>query len=225
MSAAPRASRRSRSKPIRKYDATAVRSKKTNSRTRSRAHASPTIARHEQHHPGPEPARLARRPVLVLEVPAAGTRRRRRTPPRRSRSPAARTARRARRARGPGAARASAPTGRRPRRRRRPARPARPRRRPPRTRPPPLPRRARVGFTVAPDAPVPCSESGGTDRRLRAPPIVHSVPGFRAQSSMDVAAGRLTSRAAQLPSEVPAGQRWCDVRTSPAGPHVRRRHH
>jgi hypothetical protein len=44
ISAAPRASRRSRSNPIRKYDATAVRSKKTNSRTRSRAHARPTIA-------------------------------------------------------------------------------------------------------------------------------------------------------------------------------------
>jgi hypothetical protein len=44
ISAAPRASRRSRSKPIRKYDATAVRSKNTNSSTRSRAHASPTIA-------------------------------------------------------------------------------------------------------------------------------------------------------------------------------------
>jgi hypothetical protein len=44
ISAAVRDSRRSRSKPMRKYEQTAVRSKNTNTSTRSCAVANPTIA-------------------------------------------------------------------------------------------------------------------------------------------------------------------------------------
>ena len=68
MSAAPRASRRSRSKPIRKYDATAVRSKKTNSRMRSRALASPTIAPMNSTIHGQKRRASRGGPVAVVEV-------------------------------------------------------------------------------------------------------------------------------------------------------------